>query len=138
MGVTESFTINSPEIEHKLLIATQKSEYKDKVTQYLIDQLIDENIHILVIDVTELKGDFINKFDAILILHTYEMGRPPKQLTAFIANNEISDNVFTVSTSGQGDIRLEGVDGISSASIITDVENEAVKALEWINNQFGL
>jgi len=136
MGVVERYTINSPKLENKLLIATQQSEYKDEITQTITSLLKDKNVYISVIDVTELNKSLINEFDAFILIHTYEMSRPPIMVNQFLENQELKNKVFTISTSGSGDLQIEGVDGFSSASVILDSQKEANLALEWINNHF--
>jgi len=138
MGVKDGFTVNKPTIENKLLLATQQSEYKDKVTQLVADHFIGKDIYISVIDVTQLNQSLINDYQAFVIIHTYEMWNPPKQVVSFLQSEDIKNKVFTVSTSGDGNLIPENVDGITSASIILDAEKDANKVIEWINDQFTL
>ncbi len=138
MGIVNAYSVNKSTIENKLLIATQKSEYKDKVTAYITDQYFGKDIYISVIDVTDLDASVLRQYDAFIIIHTYEMWLPPEQVRSFLSLEGSGENIFVLSTSGDGNLIPEGVDGITSASIILDADNDAEKIITWINNQFTL
>jgi len=138
MGIVDAYTVNKPTIENKLLIATQKSEYKDKVTQYITEYYFGKNIYISVIDITDMDQVDKEQYGAFVIIHTYEMWMPPENVRSFLNDNEIRNKVFTVSTSGDGHLIPEGVDGVTSASIIMDTQKDAEKVIKWINNQLAI
>jgi len=136
MGVAESYTVNNPMLKDKLLIATQQSEYKDKVTKSISDYYQGKDLFVSVIDVTELDASLLDKYDAFVILHTCQMWKPPKKVRSFLKHKNEKSKIFTVCTSGPGDLRTEGVDGVSSASVLYEAKNDALKTIEWINKQF--
>jgi len=138
MGVADSNSINQPTLEYKLLLITQKSEYKDAVTKNIASYFKGKDIYISIIDVTEMAEVDLDNFQRFVIIHTYEMWKPPKQIVAFLEKENIKNKVFTVSTSGDGNLIPEGVDGVTSASVITDAEEDAQEVIEWIKTQFKL
>jgi len=104
-----------------ILIATQGSEFKDKVVAGVIDKLSDRPIYIKIIDVADLGTITPQDWTAIVIIHTWEVGEPPKSVPEFIRRTNAGD-VIVLTTSGDGNYHIEGVDGITSASKLSDVD----------------
>jgi menaquinone-dependent protoporphyrinogen IX oxidase len=73
-----------PILEKKLLIATQGSDFKDKVTSAIVKHFKLDSIYIQVFDIAELQGVDPNDFDALVIIHTWENWKPPVAVKAFI------------------------------------------------------
>lgn len=133
MGICESEIVNEKKTaDARLLIASQQSAYKDQLSDQIIEGLEEENIYIELIDLTNLNPNYSAEFDAIIIIHTWEMNKPPSEVEK-ILNSLDSNKVFTITTSGSGYETIAGVDGISSASRIVDVESDASKAITWFN-----
>jgi len=131
MGICESRIINDDEeAEHSLLIASQKSNYKDEVTNGLIDRLQGEDIYIEVTDVNLLTQVDPDDFDAIVILHTWEILKPPHAVHDFIQRAP-GKKIFALGTSGSGDMRIEDVDGMSGASLIENVSSDLDIIEDW-------
>ncbi len=115
MGVAASYELNDPKLERRILIATQESEYKHAVVDAVIRQIKDLPVYIRVIDVTELDGEDPATWNAIVILHTWEIGKPEEHSSKFFVRAPAA-KLIVVTTSGSGDQKLQEVDGISSAS----------------------
>jgi hypothetical protein len=105
----------------RVLIATQGSAFKNSVTTGLVDHLRGKSATIKVIDISLLPDAREEDWNALVVIHTWEMGRPPAEVSAFIDRLRNRHLLVMVTTSGAGDIRMEGVDAISSASTIADV-----------------
>lgn len=105
----------------RVLIATQGSEFKDAVVAGVVDHLKAREAHVKVIDIGVLPGARVSDWDAIVVIHTWEMRRPPEPVKAFIEQAGHSPKVIVLTTSGAGDFKLEGVDAISAASRVADV-----------------
>ena len=138
MGIASPYTVNDINSNNKLLLITQKSDYKDEVTSSITEALKGKNVFVSVIDVTAIQKARISDFDAFLLLHTYEMWKPPFQVDQFLNQSAQRDNIFIIATSGGGDLLPEGVDGITSASILESKDHEVSKAIEWIEGQFDI
>jgi len=106
--------------KYSVLIATQGSNYKNKLVKKLIDELRINDRAIKVIDVNDLKT-LTSDHDAYIIIHTWEIGKAPEAVSLFVNNYRSSKNIYTISTSGSGDEIMDDIDGISSASNITDI-----------------
>lgn len=113
--------VNDPKLATKILIATQGSEFKNKVVSDIISRLSDRPVYIKVIDVEELANVDPKDWTAIAIIHTWEVGEPPKVVADFVKAANASDLII-LATSGDGHYHIEGVDGITSASKADDVD----------------
>ena len=116
MEVVEGFEVNMPELEQRLLIATQGSPFKKAVVTGLVEQLRQRPIYIKVIDVSLLAA--VNEADwtALVLLHTWESWRPPLVVKHFLRRINVPEKVVVLTTSGSGEEKIEGVDAITASS----------------------
>lgn len=122
MDVIESYEINSSSLSKKVLIASQGSEFKNTVVTGVIDRFKSNDVYFKVIDINLLKSINSNKWNAIIILHTWEMWKPPTEVKDFIDNNMNNlEKIIVVSTSGDGSFKIEGVDAFTGESIMEKV-----------------
>ncbi len=112
----------------RVLIATQATPYKEAVTAGLTEHLKGKSVVVEVIDVTELDKVEPGQWQAIVLMHTWEMERPPAAVQDFVDRLQSREKLVVHTTSAQGDIKLEGVDAISGASNVLDA-GAMVKAL---------
>ena len=121
MDVVEPYTVNSSSLEKKLLIATQGSEFKNKVTQGIIQHFETDSIFIKVIDITSLEKIEPDVFDAIVLLHTWENWKPPVEVKLFVERTKASkDKIIVMTTSGEGSYKMEEVDAIVGESNLVE------------------
>lgn len=76
MEVADPFNISVPNAEHQILITTQGSDYKDAVVTGLVSALEGRPISISVIDVSGLSEIDIDTWSTVVILQTWEYGKP--------------------------------------------------------------
>ena len=122
MDIIVSYEVNNPQSRNRVLIATQGSEFKKELTQNIVSHLKSRPIYINVIDVTALPTIKQNEWDAIVIIHTWEYLLPQKNAQLFVDQLTNTDNLVAVTTSGLGKKKLEKINGISSASISSEVD----------------
>jgi len=127
MGVARAFEVNDPHATPRVLIATQGSEFKNAVVAGVVEHLKARAAYIKVIDVSALPGIDEGEWNAIVLVHTWEMRKPPKEAKAFVEGVRGSGKLVVLTTSGAGDFRMDGVDAISSASVIADVPSRAAE-----------
>jgi hypothetical protein len=127
MGVAASYEIDPSNPAHRVLIATQGSPFKDAVVSGIVDQLKQQNNRIDVVDVSKLADVDEGQWDAIVVLHTWEYGQPPAEAEAFIDRVKDKGKLVVLATSGQGTQKIEGVDAISSASVMSDAPARAAE-----------
>jgi len=121
MDVAESFEINTPDLKHRVLIATQGSEFKDTVVAGIVDYLKQRHAYIKVIDVAALPQVNEDKWNAVVVIHTWENWKPQADAKAYLERVKDLNKVIVLTTSGNGDYKIEGVNAITSASVMTDI-----------------
>lgn len=137
MDKIESRQINSPNSKFKLFIASQGSEYKNKVVEKVIQHFRNDSIFIRIEDVSALGKISVEKWNAIVILHTWEITKPEENANLFVDNHYDKNKMFVVATSGSGDNRIANTDGITGASQLEDVDKDAKEIIKWIENKLN-
>ena len=118
--------INNPaEFSTHILIATQGSEFKNAVLDEMVKTLTVMEPYIKIIDVSLLEEIDYKDWDAICIMHTWEQWRAPKSVEQFVKRLPDQHDVVILTTSGTSDSKMFEVDGITSASELTEVESVA-------------
>jgi hypothetical protein len=121
MEPAETYEINDEKAPYHVLIATQGSHFKDLLVNQLIIELETRPVYVRVIDVSTLPQIKEEEWMAIIILHTWEYSKPEQNAKVFIDRIRDRKKLIVVSTSGSGSDRIEGIDGITSASRSTEV-----------------
>ena len=134
MERTENRGINSATLSSKVIIATQGSEFKDAIVTNIINFYKKDSVHIKIIDVSQLQNFEPRIYNAIVILHTWEYGKPPLAVTQFISENEASKTKTIVfATSGSGGNKIQSIDALAGESILEsagDISDEIIERLE--------
>lgn len=133
MDTVAPFEINDASLDNQILIATQGSTYKNRVVADVLSSFYYDSIYIKIIDVHDLGKEEITNWDAIVILHTWELSKPPQIVTDFVEKVVDRNKLFMVTTSGTGTERMEGVDGISSASLMYEIPNQVQSIVDRIH-----
>ena len=129
-GVIEPFQVGNSQAKNKILIASQGSEFKENLLKNLVQELETENNYINIVDCTKLDDENEPDWDAIVIIHSAQVHKMPKEAELFLKRSVDLSKVILVSTSGAGDDKIEGfeVDAISTASRITITH----KVINWL------
>lgn len=136
MKKADGYEVNQAEEEgKKILIATQGSKYKNRLTSALVAELKDENNFIKIIDVYDFSSINVEDWDVIVVLHTWEIWKPPVPVKDFISKIDNKTQLVVHTTSGDGEYKYPGVDAISGASEIKNVDKVKEKLLQKINSQ---
>jgi hypothetical protein len=130
MGEADSFEVNTVDMRSKLLIATQGSDFKNTVTQGVVDNYRSDSVFIKVIDVSTLSEIIPDDYDAILVVHTWEYEKPPAVVRSFIEKAKShKDRIVVMTTSGPGTSKMEGVDAVTGESILEDAPDVVEKII---------
>ncbi|WP_047414667.1 hypothetical protein [Cellulophaga sp. Hel_I_12] len=122
MDVVEPYQVNSPQLKKTLLIASQGSHFKNKVTSGIVDNYKTDSLFIHVIDVSSLDTIKVKDYNALLILHTWETWNPPVSVEKFIKRTKKdASKIVVFTTSGDGNYKMDGVDAITGESKLADV-----------------
>ena len=134
MDKVETVQFNSPDLDLKLLIATQGSTFKNKITSNITDYYKNDSIYIKVIDVSQLPEINPINYEAIVLIHTWENWKPPKEVQSFIEKNiSNQDHIVVLTTSGKGSYKMKDMDAITGESKIentTYYSNLIIKKLD--------
>ncbi len=134
MDTVIPFEVNNPNLETKVLIASQGSKFKDSLVQGVLRHYEKDTIYFKVIDVYTLFTVNIDKWDALLIINSWEYGSPPRNVKKFIKNYpDRLDKLIILSTVGSSNIALEDVDVISGESIIEKTPYYTSVVVERLN-----
>ena len=133
MEFVTPYSVESENSKYKLLIATQGSAYKRALVDGIIEKIKDRQIAIEVIDVSALTDVEVKEWTAVVILHTWESWRPQQDAMKFVHRNQEATNTIVLSTSGQGDLKIKGVDAITSASNLEDVDKDVAEIIRRVD-----
>ncbi len=134
MRRASSFKIESNPTNNNLLIATQGSSYKDSLTILLVKYFKEKPVNIHVIDIKELKTITPSDWDAICLIHTWEMWSAPKVVRKFIKKNKSLAQLVVHTTSGDSEEKMLGVDAITGASVLTDLTVVAQQLIDRLDS----
>jgi hypothetical protein len=95
------------------------------VVNQIIEELRTIPIYLKVIDIRQLPLIHEREWSAIVILHAWENSNPQKDAEEFIQRASSKNKIIVVSTSERGDETIEGIDGITSASLIEQIPANA-------------
>lgn len=130
MGKADAFQISSSNMDRSLLIATQKSPFKDSVTQLLVKYYTSDSLFIKVIDISSLSEIDPSDYTAIAIIHTWENWEPPSEIKSFMEQTTgIREKIIVFTTSGAGTFKMKEVDAITGESRIEDAPQFADKLI---------
>ena len=121
MSPARELGINSPAADTRVLIATQGSAFKDSIVAGIVAHLKPLQIYVKVIDVSALPSVQESNWNAIVVIHTWQMRKPQPDAKTFIDRVRNLHKVIVLSTSGAGTFKMDGIDAISSASEMIDV-----------------
>ena len=120
MNPANEFEVGEPSITAHVLIATQGSAYKDALVLGVVNHFKSRPVYIKVTDVSRLPTIREEEWSAVVLIHTWEIGKPQPDAQAFAQRVGNSKKLIVVTTSGSGEEKLPDVDAISSASSIAD------------------
>lgn len=133
MEEVATYQVNSQETSLKIAIATQGSPFKDTIVTHIINYYKKDSISITVLDVSDLATLSATEYNAIVILHTWEYGSPPKVVRDFIENHrEQKERLIVLATSGQGTHKIAEVDALTGESILENAKDYSDKIIERI------
>ncbi len=130
MDIAEAREINTTSAPIHLLIATQGSDFKEQIVERVINEFKSDSIYIKVIDVTSLPDLFETSWNAVFIMHTWENWEPQEDAASFIKNWDDKSKLVVLATSGDGGYVIEGIDGISAASLPEQVDAKSKEVID--------
>jgi hypothetical protein len=116
--------------DRKVLVATQKSKFKQAVVAEIHDQLNQKSIYSKIIDVRSLKSQSVAEFSAVVIISRCMAGRPDPRVESFIDSHPQKDKLIVLTTGIRDSWKPDapGVDAITSASVL-DKSDQVAKSI---------
>lgn len=133
MDVIQGYSVNEKSASKRLLVASQGSEFKNEIINQLVDHYKDQDVYMEVIDVTSLDGYSADDWDAVFICYVFEIWAPQPDVKNFLDRQQSTGSIFLFSTSGSGDEKIDGVDGICGASITDEIPQRVAEIIEGID-----
>ena len=127
------FEVNSAEQPVQILVATQGSPYKNAILEGVMEGIVRPDRYIKVIDVLDLDEVKASPWNAILILHTWEMGKPPITVMPFLNTLPNNNRLVVHNTAGDGVSSIANIDAISGASVLEEVPSRTEEIVRRIN-----
>jgi hypothetical protein len=127
-------TGNPGTLKSKVLIATQKSNFKTKMVSEIRNNLEDDVFYIKVVDLKWLSNESYDDFNAIVILNRCMAGRPDPRVESFVDSTP-QKNKIVLLTTGQMDSwepDSSEIDAMSSASTMSETTSLAQSISEKV------
>ena len=128
-------------LKGKVLIATQKSEFKRKVVSEIKNNLGDRVFYVKVVDVKWLPNESYDDFSAIVILNRCMAGRPDPRVESLVDNIPDKNKVILLTTGRLDSWKPDSpeIDAMSSASAMSETSpiarTIAEKVMDIIESQ---
>ena len=106
MDKVETRDVNALKGKYKILIATQGSEYKNEVVDYVVEHFKNDSVYLRIEDVSLLPNVSVDQWNLIVLMHTWEIFKPEKESQLFLEKNYDKTKMFVVSTSASGGNRI--------------------------------
>ena len=113
---------NRDSLKGKVLIATQKSEFKRTIVSEIRDNLGDNVFYVKVVDVKWLPNESTDDFNAIVILNRCMAGRPDPRVESFVDDMPDKKKLILLTTGRLDSWKPDSseIDAVSSASTMSE------------------
>ena len=125
----------------RILIATQKSDFKQAVIREIRNTLENNYSYLKVIDVKKLPYESTTEYHAVIILNECMAGRPDPRVESFVDDAREKEKIIVLTTGRLDSWKPESplVDAITSASVMSRAtiigQTLAEKALDIVSAQ---
>ncbi len=131
----KTFDVNNPDLNKKLLIATEGSDFKNTLVSNIIDRTKEKSVYIKVTDVNELPKMNKDNWNAIVIITAVQFGKMGNGVDEFLSHVENYDNIILFNTGNMGTFEPKyNIDALSSASSNNDFDSLTDKILSKIDS----
>jgi len=124
----------NPNNKYQLLIANEGSHFKDSVVSVLTQHYSSKPVNIKIIPLSALSQIEPKAYHALVIIHSWYTWKPPPEVGEFVQkHHNCLENIVSLSTSFHGSLKMEELDGITSASKMSEVEMYASKIIDKLS-----
>ncbi len=120
--------------ENRIILFSNKTEFKEKVTFRILEEFEKENNYIKLVDVSMLKNENLDEYKVIVILNPCKVGSINYSVRKLLKNINKKDNIILFTTTGYDDCRSAkpDIDMMTSASLLEDVDIVSDRLIEKI------
>ncbi|NMG68449.1 hypothetical protein GPA19_26350, partial [Azoarcus indigens] len=107
MSPAREFEVNTHTADARVLVATQGSAFKDAVVAGIVAHLKPRQVYVKIIDVAALPSVQESDWNALVLIHTWQMRKPQPDVKKFVDIIQNVRKVIVLSTSGAGTFKME-------------------------------
>jgi hypothetical protein len=116
----DSYEINPPSLEKKILIASRQSDFKNAVVQKIVHTYQNQPVYFKIIGIENLKNEDPYRYSAIVLINTSMGWKIDRKVKSFLDQYGNLHSIIVLTTSAGGDIlpdlKNRDIDAIASAS----------------------
>lgn len=125
----QTFELNSPKLDKRVLVAARSSEFKDAVVAKIRDSFMGMPVYVKFIGVDDLEKEKAGSYTAVVLVSTCIAGGFDRHIETFISRESDQRNTIILTTAGdanwKSDKKGRNYDAVTTASIKTDVDKVA-------------
>jgi len=125
----QTFELNSPKLDKRVLVAARSSEFKDAVVAKIRDSFMGMPVYVKFIGVDDLEKEKASSYTAVVLVSTCIAEGFDRHIETFISRESDQRNTVILTTAGDAnwkpDRKGRSYDAITTASIKTDVDKVA-------------
>jgi hypothetical protein len=124
----------------QVFIAHQSGKFKDALLENVTDVFDAQTVSYVVAEVSALKKIDEDEYDAVVIIQYVKAGRINSNVRRYLDKTKRMDRIVLVTTSGSGKVNTDAwdVDGISTASEMSDLDKITQKVLSRLEQILGV
>jgi hypothetical protein len=116
-----SHEINRPDLDKRLLIASQDSEFKRAVVRTMSSTFQDQAVYVKIIGIADLPLEDANQYSAVVVIHTCMAWTIDRTVKQFLDTYGDLPSIIVLTTSDSDyvfpELENRRIDAMSSASI---------------------
>ena len=125
-------------LNKSILIASEKSDYKNQLVKMLSEEFKKKGFYIKVIDVTydstSIDSIIIDDWKSIIIINSIKARKLNWYVENFIVNNNLDSKIVLINTSDSGDAKTDhNIDAITTASNMNKIDTIKDLILDRVN-----
>jgi hypothetical protein len=128
--------VGDPGTDRRVLIATQRSAFKEAVVSRIVEDLEKDLFYVRVVDLKRLENEPAADFDAIVVVNTCKAWKLTRSASRFVMEFPDKEKVVLLTTAAGEDWRPKsvGVDAITSASKDHKADPVAQEIVQKVRN----
>ncbi len=125
--MVNTVAFGDPHTAIRILIATEQSEFKQAVTEKVVNGFENQALFFKITDLRNLESEAVASYTVIVIINTCVAWDLDPRVKTFFESTVTKEHIILLTTAGDADWQAEaaGVDAFTSASSPADTERAA-------------